>query len=284
MKLTLLIVLIGLSSPSQAEIISISIPAFNGRYEYVNDSRIVTFDMGVRFSSITSASIKVTAQGVDGFAQVCHSSVTGLFETVSYSCMDYRESPKATFYLFNFGHLTESGSLVVDSTDWNTTSAILSETDSLLDGKLTLGFDVEVMDFHGYITVPPFLFVSELSIIIDGVVAPSADVITTDKCQELLGAGTVSTHLDIQSPLLNYKGESHWANFEYLGTNSQQEQVWGLKAFGVNQFNSCNEIVGTGRVASNLDIFFPSMVFDTPEGTQNIWAKLKYLENFIYKD
>jgi len=97
-KIITIIVSIFLSTASQAEMISVSIPALKDQYEYLNDSRAVTFDMGVRFSSITSASIKLTAQGVDGLAQVCNTIVTGLYSS-SYSCMDYRESPKAFYQI-----------------------------------------------------------------------------------------------------------------------------------------------------------------------------------------
>ncbi len=172
-KLIALLISIFLSASSQAATISTSIPSLIGEYEYLNDSRTVSFDLGVRFSSITSASIELTAQGVDGLAQVCNTIITGPFTSI-YSCNDYRESPKA-FYRLSSENSTESGILVVDSIGSATTSAVLSETDQLLDGKGTLLIDHAQLDFHNYFNLYPFLSISDVSIVIDGVVATNSN-------------------------------------------------------------------------------------------------------------
>ncbi|MCF6202393.1 MAG: hypothetical protein L3J59_01815 [Methylococcaceae bacterium] len=276
-KITILVSLF-LSTVSQAEIISKSIPSFNGSYEYLNDARIVTFDMGVRFSSITSATIKLTAHGTNALAEVCNTIVTGLYSSY-FSCMDYDEIPKA-FYRFSSENFTESGSLVVDITDWNTTSVALSETNQLLDGKGILYFEIALLDFHGYITRSPTLHVSDLSIVIDGVVAPDTPAPSKD-CIEIPATGTVSSNLDIHLPLMLYQSQDNddnvWIDLEYLGTNSEGKHVWGMKSIEENNPATCSETVGTGIILTNTDFFMPTLNYETAQGTQNIWAKLKYV-------
>jgi hypothetical protein len=193
-KLIVLIFSILLSTSSQSEIISKSISSLAGRYEYAIDSRTASFDMGVRFSSIESASIELTAQGIDGLAQVCNTIVTGPFSS-NFTCTDYRESPKA-FYQLDSENSTESGALIVDSTDMNTTSNILSETDQLLDGKGTLLLAHAQLDFEGFFQVLPIIFVSDVSIVIDGVVEPAINPPQSNSCFEVEGE-TVSSNLDI---------------------------------------------------------------------------------------
>ena len=270
-KLITLIVSIFIATPSQAEIISKSIPSVKGIYEYSNDSRTVTFDMGIRFSSIASASIKLTAQRSDGLANVCY--------TMPFRCTNPRESPKA-FYQLSSENFTESGTLAVDTTDLNTTSAVLSETNQLLDGKGTLFFDIAKMEHNGYLTIHPRIGVSDLSIVIDGVVAPDTSAPSRD-CREIPAIGTVSSNLDIHLPLMLYQYQDNdaniWIDLEYLGTNLDEKYVWGLKEVGDNSTDTCRETVGTGTILKNTDFFMPSLNFETPEGTQNIWAKLKYV-------
>ncbi len=277
-KLITLIALIFIAPPSQAEIISLSIPSLKGEYEYLHDTRIVSFDMGIRFSSITSASIVLTAQGHNALAQVCNTIVTGLYSS-SYSCVDYWESPKA-FYQFSSENFTEVGNLVVDSTGWNTTKSVLSETNQLLDGKATLTFEHTILDFHGSITRSPKLDVSDVSIVIDGVVAPDTPAASRG-CIEMSATGTVSSNLDIHLPLMLYQSQDNdnniWVDLEYLGTNSEEKHVWGFKAIGDNNPATCSETVGTGTILTNTDFFMPSLNFETSQGTQNIWAKLKYV-------
>ncbi|MEE9336469.1 MAG: hypothetical protein V3U87_00165 [Methylococcaceae bacterium] len=269
-KLITIIVSIFLSTASQAEIISKSIPSLNGNYEYLNDSRTVTFDMGVRFASITSASINLTAQGFDGLAAVCY--------TMPFYCTYPRESPKA-FYQLSSENFTESGTLAVDTTDWNTTSAVLSETDQLLDGKGTLFLTIDKMELNSYLTMHPGIGVSDLSIVIDGVVAPDKPAPSID-CIEIPATGTVSSNLDIHLPLMLYQfqdDDNVWIDLEYLGRNSEEKHVWGLKEIGDNNPNTCSETVGTGTILTNTDFFMPALNYETAQGIQNIWAKLKYV-------
>ncbi|MCK5831229.1 MAG: hypothetical protein KAH20_13105 [Methylococcales bacterium] len=277
-KLTVSIVSIFLSTSSQAEIISTSIPSMVGKYNYVYDSRTVPFDMGVRFSSINSAKIVLKAQGINALAQVCNTIVTGPYSS-SYSCMDYYESPKA-FYRLSSEAYTETGNIVVDSTGWNTTSADLSETSHLLDGKGTLTLAIQQLDFHGYITLSPLLYINDISLVIDGVVSSDQTAPSKD-CVEIEGTGTVSSNLDIHLPLIEFNSDDldakNWIDLEYLGTNAENKHVWGRKAEGNHDTNICSETIGTGTVLLNTDLFMPSMNFDTGNGIQNIWAKLKYL-------
>lgn len=136
------------------------------------------------------------------------------------------------------------------------------------------------MYYHGYITLSPFLYVSDLSIVIDGVVASDAPLPSKD-CIEIPATGTVSSNLDIHIPLMLYQFEDNdsnvWIDLEYLGTNSEEKHVWGLKEIGDNNPNTCSETVGTGTILTNTDFFMPSLNLETAQGTQNIWAKLKYV-------
>ncbi len=167
LKLIVLIMSIVFTAPSQASIISTSIPALTGEYEYLNDSRTVSFDLGVQFSSITSASIEFTAKGIDGLAQVCVSV---------FVCSTHQESPKIT-YLFSSENLTiESGTIAVDTTDWSTTRIILSETDQFLDGKGTLYVDQALLLFHGRFQIRPFLNIKDVSMVVDGVTVSTVPV------------------------------------------------------------------------------------------------------------
>jgi hypothetical protein len=185
LKLIALMMSIFLSASSQAAIISTSIPELIGEYEYRNDSRTASFDLGVSFSSITSASIELTALGINGNAEVCNTIVTGLF-TSTYSCNYYQESAKA-FYRVSTENSTEAGILAVkpvgakpvggerDITP-GITSNVLTDTDQLLDGKGILLFDQARLDFHSYLQIDPTLFVDDVSIVIDGVVASAVPV------------------------------------------------------------------------------------------------------------
>jgi hypothetical protein len=50
--------------------------------------------------------------------------------------------------------------------------------------------------------------------------------------------GTVSSSLELHMPSLNYETlfgtQDIWADFEYLGTNSERQHTWGLQNYGVN--------------------------------------------------
>lgn len=95
-------------------------------------------------------------------------------------------------------------------------------------------------------------------------------------CSEISGTGIVSSSLDLYLPSLNYDSSQEilniWVDFEYLGIGSDEQLLWGLKDFGVNQLN-CSEISGTGIVSSSLDIHMPALTY---EGL-NIWADLEYV-------
>jgi len=276
-KFIISIALVFLPISSQADIISTSIPSFKGKYEYINDSRTVSFDMGVRFSSITSASIKLTARGEHGLAHVCQT-----YSAYVYSCMDYIDYSKAFYRIGPEGSVESGDLLVVDSTsDWNTTSIDLYNTEHLLDGKGTLTIEHGKTDFYGYITVFSYFYASDISLVIDGVVDSDATTSSND-CIEIPGTGTVSSNLDIHIPVLLYrsleKNDNIQLDLEYLGTNSEENHTWGLKSLEVNDSNTCSETVGAGTVLSNNDLFLPSLSLETPNGIENIWGKLKYLE------
>jgi len=293
-KFIVSMVLIFLPTSSQAEIIALSIPSFNGNYEYF-DSRTVSFDMGVSFSSIKSASIKLNTRGIHGLAEVCTFSV---FDAWSSFCMSYIDYSKA-FYRIGSENTTEPGDLlIVDYTllepeGWHTTSVALAKTDHLLDGKATLTLGHAKTDFFGNVTLSSHFYASDISIEIDGVVSSDTAIPSSD-CIETPGIGTVSSNLDIHIPVMVFESpenniitgidnESPEDNniieldLEYLGLDSEDKHVWGYKNHKVNDSSTCSEIEGTGIIQPTWDLFIPSLNLETLHDTQNIWGELMYL-------
>ncbi len=163
-KLAVLIITIMIPISSQAVVISTSLPLFSGDYEYQNDLKGFTFDLGIEFSSIESASIELTAMGTRGTYSQC---------AVFTLCNRFYSFPKAVYgFVSEDPSIPEvSGSLVISTLNYETTNDFLSDTTHLLDGQATLFLDHKVVSTSpGY--TDPFFHVSDLTLKIDGTVVP----------------------------------------------------------------------------------------------------------------
>ncbi len=101
---------------------------------------------------------------------------------------------------------------------------------------------------------------------------------------------TVKSNLDIVIQSATYHsadGESNiWAILEFEGTDSDNDFIWKLKTFGINESNTNEPPLTT--VKSNLDIVILSATFHSSNSTSNIWAVLEFkgtnpLGDFIWK-
>jgi hypothetical protein len=167
--ITLLISLL-LSTSSQATVITKSFPSLTGWYDYY-DRNEASFDLGAQFSSITSASIQLTAGSVKALGQACFSNI---FDVYSYQCSLYEEYPNISYVLgsrYSGGSVTK-GVLLVSTTDTATTSRSLSTTNALLDGKGDLSLAINRLELLGPETMTGFprIGVLDVTLTIDGTV------------------------------------------------------------------------------------------------------------------
>lgn len=171
-QLLMLIISVLISTSSQATIFTRSFPYFNGKNDY-DHIKHVEFDLDVQFSSISSAKIELTAQGIQALGYACFSNAFDVFG--GFNCADYTEFAKALFTLGS-GESAVSSDLVVDHTRMNTTSIDLPETDRLLDGRDTLYFSIKRLEFlaESQLTRKPVIFVNNVTLTIDGVLANNA--------------------------------------------------------------------------------------------------------------
>lgn len=170
-KLLMLIISVFITTSSQATIFTKSFPYFNGENDY-DHIRHVEFDLDVQFTSISSAKIELTSQG---FQALGYSCVSDIFDVFNFNCLyDLEEHPKALFTLGS-GESAISSVLIVDHRGMNTTSAVLPETDLLLDGRDTLYFSIKRLGFlsESQLTRKPVIFVNNVTLTIDGVITPN---------------------------------------------------------------------------------------------------------------
>lgn len=96
---------------------------------------------------------------------------------------------------------------------------------------------------------------------------------SSSECSPL---GAVSPELDIHIPFISYQSlngtQNLWVDLENSGTNSDGEQIWSLENYGFNT-SDCTTI---GTVSQNLDIYIPSINYESPTGTYELRVELKY--------
>ncbi len=203
----------------------------------------------------------------------------------------------------NYGNgLTSSGDLAFDSSGNLYASVLIpgSSTDWLaqvntLTGEADLIGDIGFSEVWGLSFIDNSLYGVTSSgklILINKITGESSEIgesqnihgglaTLIENCPEILNTGTVTSNLDIHLPFINYESlqgtQNIWANLKYLGTNIEEQHIWELKDFGVNQSENCSETFSIGTVSSILDIFMPSLNYESLQGTKNIRANLKYL-------
>lgn len=196
----------------------------------------------------------------------------------------------------NYGSgLTSSGDLAFDSNGilYASVKRLRSPTDWLaqvnrVSGEATLVGDIGFTDvwglsffdniLYGVTSSGKFIRINPLSgestEISNNAVMFAGLTAYTNNCEKP-GTGTVSPSLDINIHSLNYDSSQGilniWANLEYLDVNSEEQHLWKLKDFGLNQ-PSCSGVSSIGTVSSNLDIHMPSLNFEL----LNLWANLEY--------
>ena len=88
---------------------------------------------------------------------------------------------------------------------------------------------------------------------------------------------TVKSNLDIiiqSATFHSADGQSNiWAILEFEGTDSDNDFIWKLKTYGINESNT-NESLTT--IKSNLEIVILSATFHSSNDTSDIWAILEY--------
>jgi hypothetical protein len=178
-KLITLIISIFFTASSHATIItkSISFPSLNGLHIFNDETRTapVPFDLGTRFSSITSASISLTAfSNKPPEVGVCIDLLD------PFSCAANRRLPVLARYSFgseNSSSSTVSGDLGVNTGAEKTTSTILSDTNIFLDGQGTFSLaysgTANLADGEVLFNTPNFV-VSDITLTIEGDVASTA--------------------------------------------------------------------------------------------------------------
>jgi hypothetical protein len=173
LKFIALIITMFISAASQAQIVSTSFPSLVGRYNYHDPIRSNQFDLGVQFSSITSATIELTVGGTSGSVGPCVALINA---PISNCLIGSPVSPIAD-YIFKSTNSTTTGLLPVDTVETNTFSNILSDTNLFLDGKGIFGIVQSPLDLkpgQGLLK-KPIMDVFDITLTVDGVVAPTPD-------------------------------------------------------------------------------------------------------------
>ncbi len=173
-KLILFFCLVLLLSVSiQAEIYIKKFPSLQGEYEYF-DKKNVQFDMGVQFSSIQSASIEITAVGVNALLESCVYPIATSLNSPTFAlptCSTFQLAPQIFYQFENLSGLFLTGSLVVntDTNEYMTTKDLLSETDLFLEGKGSLFITPDVLDqLGGSRLIDPWFEIKDITLTIEG--------------------------------------------------------------------------------------------------------------------
>ncbi len=141
------------SADGQSETYSKTFSSLQGRYNYTpDDKKTVSFDFDIPFSSIQSASIEITAAGVNALLETCILTVSGTLDP-NFSpptCWGYHLAPRI-FYKFQSLSGTHNGALAINTatSEFMTTEEFLTETDFLIDGKGFLFITHEAIDQQG---------------------------------------------------------------------------------------------------------------------------------------
>lgn len=164
-----------LTFSSLAETYTKTFPSLQGRYDFSPESKIVSFDFGVQFSSIQSATIEVSSFGVNAGAESCVYPIsTTLYPTYDPPNCSFFQLEPQVFYEFELS--PESyiwGTLAVntETTDYVAERELLSETDELLDGKGKLFINHKAFNLRetgAYLVSEPYFIISEITLTIEG--------------------------------------------------------------------------------------------------------------------
>ncbi|MEE9355874.1 MAG: hypothetical protein V3U75_09835 [Methylococcaceae bacterium] len=137
----------------QSETYSKTFSSLQGRYNYTpDDKKTVSFDFDTPFSSIQSASIEITAAGVNALLDSCVYPISGTLEPTFEipTCWSFELAPRI-FYKFQSLSGTHNGALAINTatSEFITTKEFLAETDFLVDGKGVLYITHETIDQQG---------------------------------------------------------------------------------------------------------------------------------------
>lgn len=143
----------------------------------------------------------------------------------------------------------------------------------------TLALDPSDVTFTGnelFINVESLAFNPSMIVRINLKVEKNATV--TQCVPENSTIGVVSSNLHIYMPSLNYQSingnQNLWADFEYYERDNNGNLLWKLKEYG---FNPCLPISSkVGTVSSNLNIYMPSLNYQSLDGNQNLWADFEH--------
>ena len=141
------------SADEKSETYSKTFSTLQGRYNYTpDDAKTVSFDFDLPFSSIQSASIEITAAGVNALLESCVYPISGTLEPTFEipTCWGYELAPRI-FYKFQSLSGTHNGALAINTatSEFMTTKEFLTETDFLIDGKGILSITHEALDQQG---------------------------------------------------------------------------------------------------------------------------------------
>jgi hypothetical protein len=146
---------------------SVSFPSFNGNYIYPNGVVEDSFDLGVQFSAIQSASLTIEASGTAGLLQICTGS---LCTTQSYG------QDLVWGFLFETGHNSVFGSQSLTDTAAPYIFDITSQSSFLLDGAggvfIQPNFIVSVPETIVTILKPSSYQISNVVLSVEGTAVP----------------------------------------------------------------------------------------------------------------
>ncbi len=174
-KILLFIFSLFLTFSSLAETYTKTFPSLQGRYDFSPVGKTVSFDFGVQFSSIQSATIEVSSVGVNAGAESCVYPIsTTLYPTyIPPNCSFFQLEPQVYYEIDISPETYVWGVLAVntETSDYVAVKQLLAETDQLLDGKgelMVMHKAFNLSEAGAYLVSEPYFIISEIILTIEG--------------------------------------------------------------------------------------------------------------------